>query len=64
MKQKAKEVRTSDYVCWDCGLPYLSEKQKDESSGTAVTAHNAECGLCGENKTVTHIRAWNYLTPH
>lgn len=51
--------RTSDYVCWDCGLPFLTDEQKKREG--VVTAHTAVCGLCGKEKGVTHIRHWNWL---
>lgn len=53
------ENRKSDYICFDCGNEFLSERQKQE--GGCVTAHISECGLCEEKKSVTHIRAFNYL---
>jgi len=58
--QEQIENRTSDYVCWDCGTSFLTEKQKKERSGV-VTAHTSECGLCGVKKSVIHIRHWNWL---
>lgn len=53
-------TRTSDYVCVDCGINYLTEKQK-ESGGQCHTFHLSECGLCQQIKPVTHMRAYNYL---
>jgi len=53
------ENRTSDYICWNCGTQFLSKKQREEEG--VVTAHLSKCGLCGENKTVTHYRHWNWL---
>jgi len=57
------EERTSDYVCIDCGVPYLTEKQKDTENtlGHCSTFHSGICGLCGEGRLITHIRAYNYL---
>ncbi len=58
--QEQIDNRTSDYVCWDCGTQFLTAEQKKEA-GYNVTAHENNCGLCGEKKGVTHIRAWNRL---
>lgn len=55
-------VKEPVWVCWDCGMPYLTEKQKQQ--GGAITAHINICDVCGENKTVTHVRHWNYLQPN
>lgn len=52
--------RINNYVCWDCGYKFLTEKQK-ESRGNAVTFHESTCALCHELKGVCHIRIWNYL---
>ena len=54
------EQRTSDYVCIDCGVPYLTEKQKKE--GGVCTFHVGECGVCRETTSITHMRHYNYLT--
>lgn len=51
--------RTSDYICIDCGVKYLSEQQK-QSGGNVTTFHQNDCGICGENKGVTSIRHYNY----
>lgn len=52
--------RKSDYVCFDCGIEFLSEEQKGKRC--VVTAHFGTCCLCGEqDKTVTHIRTFNWL---
>lgn len=61
MKYTKKQIkeRTSDYVCFDCGIEFLDDKQK--SIGGVVTAHKGNCCLCGEEKSITHIRAFNYL---
>lgn len=57
---KDRENRTSDYVCCSCGVQYLTEEQKKEG-GNVVTAHLGNCGLCGKEDTVIHIRYYNYL---
>ena len=55
-----RENRTSDYVCIPCGVQFLSEKQKS-ADGHAHTAHKSECGICGKENLVIHIRAYNWL---
>ena len=55
-----KEARTSDYICFPCGLNYLTAEQK-ESEGHVVTASISKCGLCGESAATTHMRHFNYL---
>lgn len=55
------EARTGDYICWDCGLQFLSPKRKAESEGHAVTSSISECGLCHQEKGTTHMRTWNWL---
>lgn len=57
--QKQIDNRPHDFVCFDCGHEFLTEKQK--KGGGVVTAHKGECCLCGEEKGITHIRAFNYL---
>jgi hypothetical protein len=57
--QKEIEARTSDNICWDCGLPFLSEDQKKQFN--VVTANTGICGLCQQEKTVTNFRNWNWL---
>ena len=52
-------ARTSDYVCVDCGVKFLTDKQKE--NGGVSTFHLGKCGLCGEEKSITHIRTYNYL---
>lgn len=57
--KNTRETRTSDSVCVACGVNFLSEEQKKESSVT--TFHKGECGLCEKNTLVTHMRHYNYL---
>jgi hypothetical protein len=45
--------------CVDCGVPYLTDKQKRE--GNVTTFHNGQCCVCGEEKQVTSARHYNYL---
>ncbi len=61
LTQSQIENRPSDYVCWDCGRQFLTEAQKKREG--VVTAHKSACGLCKEEKSVTHIRHWNWLYP-
>jgi DNA-directed RNA polymerase subunit RPC12/RpoP len=48
--------RKSDYVCIECGKKY-----GESSTPSIVTFSQDECGICGKNKPVTHIKAYNYL---
>ncbi len=57
--KKQIKNRTSDYVCFDCGRLYLTPQQIKNAG--VVTAHTGECGLCHQAKSITHIRAFNYL---
>ncbi len=52
--------RKSDYVCFDCGVLFLTEEQK-KSEGSQVTFSVSDCCLCGENKGTTNIRHYNRL---
>lgn len=56
--QEQIDNRTSDYVCFDCGRPFI--QGLEDRSGVS-TFHNSECGLCGEVNGVTHIRNWDWL---
>lgn len=58
--QEQISLRTSDAVCFDCGKHFLTKKQKD-SGGNAVTFNTGTCGLCNQEKSVTHIRNYNWL---
>lgn len=56
------DTRTSDYVCFDCGRPFVRDLMNfDEFVAAGVTCHMGECGLCGEEKGVTHVRHFNWL---
>lgn len=59
--QEQIDNRTSDYVCFDCGRPFLTENQVTNNTGSGVTFHMSICGLCREEKGVCHIRTYNYL---
>lgn len=61
--QEEVDARTSDNCCFDCGVQFLTESQKEyrEKNTLAVTAFEADCCLCGEKKGVTDIRHWNRL---
>lgn len=52
--------RKSDYVCFDCGVQFLTEEQK-KNDGRVATFSVSECCLCGEEKGTTNIRTYNYL---
>ncbi len=54
--------RSSDYVCIECGVQYLSDRQL-RNGGNDTTFFMGECGLCGEEKSITSIRHYNYLSP-
>ena len=58
--KKQIEERISDYVCFDCGFDFLTEEQKT-GEGACVTAHKGTCCLCNQEKSVTHIRTFNWL---
>ena len=55
-----REDRTSDYVCHDCGVKYLTAEQL-EGEGDVCTATLDNCGVCGKEVTVIHIRHYNWL---
>lgn len=46
-------------VCSDCGIPYLTEEQKKETS--VSTFYTDRCCKCKEVKLVTSVRHYNYL---
>ena len=54
-----RRMRKSDYVCFECGKPYLTKEQLEEER--CSTFHLSECGLCGKTRGITHIRNYNYL---
>jgi len=51
LTQKQIDDRTSDYVLW-----WAISNRSAEG-----TARKLSCGLCGVEKSVTHIRHWNWL---
>ena len=57
--KKGAEARISDYVCFDCGIKYLTPEQIEE--GGVSTFSVSTCGICEEKKGTTHIRHYNYL---
>lgn len=59
--QEQIDGRTSDYICFDCGRPFLTETQVSNNAGHNSTFHEETCGLCNEQKGVCHMRTWNYL---
>ena len=55
--EKQIKERTSEYICWDCGRPFISKTDK----GGCITTHIGECGLCKNRTMVAHMRNWNFL---
>lgn len=49
--------RNSDYVCIECGKEH-GEISKSPSQTTFFTGI---CGVCEKEKSITHIRSFNYL---
>lgn len=45
------------YVCFDCGHK-ANPKSKDKDA--AITCHTGICDVCGEKKTVTHVRQFGF----
>ena len=41
--QEEIDNRTSDFICWDCGLQFLQVEQKKRQG--VVTVHQSTCGL-------------------
>ena len=58
--EKTKE-EYGNYVCINCGIPFLTDKQKEESG--VATFNRGYCCICRKFKSVTHIRHYNYLRP-
>jgi len=59
-KAEANERKyLNDYVCYPCGLPYLTEQQTKMHH--VHTYHLGECAICGHKVPLTHKRAFNYL---
>lgn len=57
---RSNKEKDAEYVCFECGVGYLSKKDKKED-GHAVTFSNSNCDLCGEFKGTTSVRHYNYL---
>lgn len=57
--QQEVKNRASDYVCVDCGRPFIPEHKRD--SQIQNTFYQGTCGLCRKEKSITHIRAFNWL---
>lgn len=49
-------LRQADVVCKDCGTKY------GKYSVGCSSTWNGTCGVCGEDKPVTEVRDWGYLT--
>jgi hypothetical protein len=50
------KLLTADVVCRDCGDKY------GKYSVGCSSVWNGTCGVCGEDKPVTEVRDWGYLT--
>ena len=50
------KLRTADVVCKDCGTEY------GKYSVGCSSTWQGTCGVCGEDKPVTEVRDWGYLT--
>lgn len=61
ISQNQIDNRKSDYVCFNCGIQFISKEQKKKELGYAVTFFEDNCGLCGDFTGVTNIRHYNYL---
>ncbi len=55
------DKRTSDYVCFECGVQFLTPEQKSGNRFHAVTFHMGDCCLCRKHVSVTSIRHYNRL---
>jgi len=55
----ANKNQRVNYVCTQCGEPYLTKEQKEQDE--ILTFHIGICGVCGKKRGVTHIRAYNWL---
>jgi hypothetical protein len=58
--QEQINQRKSDSVCFNCGVNFLTKKQKT-SGGSVATFSIGECCLCNQTTKVTNIRTYNYL---
>ena len=46
------------YICYNCGIKYLTEEQKKK--GSVTTFHLGTCDECGKKEAITSIRHYNY----
>lgn len=58
--QEQINKRKNDLVCFNCGINFLTNKQKS-SEGSVATFNIGICGLCNNENKVTNIRTYNYL---
>lgn len=58
-KKKPPE-KTSNTVCFACGVNYLTGEQKRHGS-SAISFNRGFCTVCKQVKSVTHIKYYNYL---
>lgn len=56
MKKELKEkLKNAGWVCIKCGLKYGRRRT------LVSTFHLGKCDICGEEKSITEIRDYNYL---
>jgi len=46
---------TAGYVCVECGLKH------GDTKGGVSTFHEGKCDMCGEIKSITSVRHYNWL---
>jgi hypothetical protein len=51
-----EKLQKADWCCRDCGLKYGDCKE-----GSVAVFHNSICDICGEEKSITQTRDYNYL---
>lgn len=59
LQMRLELISTPSYVCAGCGIASLTETQN--RGGRTCTFYEGTCDVCDEVKSVTHIRAYNYL---
>lgn len=59
-KELEERIKTNGYCCLDCGREYLTLGQKNEE-GRVSTFHKGVCVVCNQEKSITHIRNFNWL---
>jgi len=56
-KELLNKIKEAEYVCHECGCKYGEAPTGD----IIYTAHEDNCDICGENKSLAHIRLYRYL---